>query len=68
MALIACLAACLTVLCVLCASLPCVLCAPQVFKLILPHFRYTLPINAAARGALINANGELCMCVFWGWG
>jgi hypothetical protein len=33
-------------------------CLLQIFKLLLPHFKYTLPINAAARGALINANGE----------
>jgi len=30
-----------------------------IFKLILPHFRYTLPINAAARGALVNADGVI---------
>jgi len=30
-----------------------------VFRLLMPHFRYTLPINAAARGALINADGTI---------
>jgi hypothetical protein len=29
-----------------------------MFRLLMPHFRYTLPINAAARGSLINAGGE----------
>jgi hypothetical protein len=30
-----------------------------MFRLLLPHFRYTLPINAAARGRLIQAGGVI---------
>ena len=29
-----------------------------VFKLMLPHFRYTMHINANARATLVNAQGE----------
>lgn len=28
-----------------------------IHKLLVPHFRYTMKINALARGALINADG-----------
>lgn len=31
----------------------------QVYKLMLPHFRYTMHINANARSILINADGTL---------
>ena len=31
----------------------------QVFKLMRPHYRYTLHINANARAILINADGVL---------
>jgi len=31
----------------------------QVYKLMLPHFRYTMSINGAARGGLINADGVI---------
>eukprot|EP00879_Flechtneria_rotunda_P002517 GHRR01002715.1.p1 GENE.GHRR01002715.1~~GHRR01002715.1.p1 ORF type:complete len:939 (-),score=220.64 GHRR01002715.1:462-3278(-) len=30
-----------------------------IFRLMIPHFRYTLPINAAARGLLVNADGVI---------
>jgi len=33
--------------------------AHPIFRLMMPHFRYTLPINAAARGQLINAGGVI---------
>jgi hypothetical protein len=36
----------------------------QMFQLLIAHFRYTLPINAAARGSLINANGKLFTCPY----
>jgi len=34
--------------------LPCIY---QVMKLMLPHFKYTLDINGAARGSLISGGG-----------
>lgn len=33
-----------------------------MFRLMMPHFRYTLAINAAARGVLVNAGGESLVC------
>jgi lipoxygenase/linoleate 9S-lipoxygenase len=33
------------------------ICCFQVYKLMLPHFRYTMNINASARSSLINAGG-----------
>ena len=33
-----------------------------VFKLLEPHFRYTLEINASARQLLINADGVIENC------
>lgn len=34
-------------------------CVLQVYKLMLPHFRYTMAINASARSSLINADGVI---------
>ncbi len=31
----------------------------QVFKLMMPHYRYTMAINAAARALLINVDGVI---------
>lgn len=30
-----------------------------IYRLLFPHFRYTMEINATAREALINANGAI---------
>lgn len=37
-------------------------CLLQIFRLMLPHFRYTLPINAAARAQLVAADTVLEQC------
>lgn len=45
-------------LCV-CVCVLCLFLLVQVYKLMLPHFRYTMSINASARGGLINADGVI---------
>jgi hypothetical protein len=41
---------------------------PQVYKLLTPHFVYTLRMNANARSALVNQTGLLevsaCLIIF----